>query len=382
MSTLTAPPDGDRDRATELNAFAWTWFGLSTTFVAARLYSRIRITRNFWYDDYFIVLTWALTLAFSILWTVLGHIGGCRHLYYLEMDPAQAIRASRINWITQPVAIYALATGKVSVAFLILRIMGKSRWRRAFLIYGAMIASFIFCTIAVILTFAQCRPVTALWNPELVLMEKATCWPPQRQSDFSLFVGSWLAFIDLALALLPITIMWNLRISTKRKIGICAVLGLGIFACICACIKTSKLPELNARADITFITVTLWIWNANECNVVIIAACIPTLRPLFLIVFKRPGRDQYLQRKTKSPNSSSRNRPNRIGQVSAPISDSTTAIGHAEHDDNWIELNSAQHSTHKDGEIEQTLEFDVTSHKKTGVHEEEAMFSMTRGSAV
>lgn len=207
MSTLTAPPDGDRDRATELNAFAWTWFGLSTTFVAARLYSRIRITRNFWYDDYFIVLTWvrfllycftcylfdhsqALTLAFSILWTVLGHIGGCRHLYYLEMDPAQAIRASRINWITQPVAIYALATGKVSVAFLILRIMGKSRWRRAFLIYGAMIASFIFCTIAVILTFAQCRPVTALWNPELVLMEKATCWPPQRQSDFSLFVGS------------------------------------------------------------------------------------------------------------------------------------------------------------------------------------------------
>lgn len=58
MSTLTAPPGGDSNRATELNAFAWTWFSLSTVAVAARLYSRLRLTRNFWYDDFFIVLTW------------------------------------------------------------------------------------------------------------------------------------------------------------------------------------------------------------------------------------------------------------------------------------------------------------------------------------
>ena len=58
MSTLTAPPGGDRNRAAELNAFAWTWFSLSTAVVAARLYSRFKLTRNFWYDDFFIVLTW------------------------------------------------------------------------------------------------------------------------------------------------------------------------------------------------------------------------------------------------------------------------------------------------------------------------------------
>lgn len=133
-----------------------------------------------------------LTLAFSVLWTVLGHLGGCRHLYYLQRDPAQAIKASQINWITQPIAIYALTFGKISVAFLILQIMGKSKWRRAFLIYGAMIGSFILCTIAIILTFVQCRPVAALWNPELVVMGKATCWPTHRQADFNLLVGSML----------------------------------------------------------------------------------------------------------------------------------------------------------------------------------------------
>ena len=166
------------------------------------------------------------------------------------MNPAQAIQASRINWITQPVAIYARVSGKVSVALLIWRIMGRSKWRNAFLLYGAMLGSFVICTVAVILTFAQCRPVTALWDPELVVMGKATCWPPQRQIRFSIFAGSmsdsincvipvlllltqlnlvgYLAFLDLALALLPITIMWNLQLSRKKKVGICAIMGLGV----------------------------------------------------------------------------------------------------------------------------------------------------------
>ncbi len=88
-------------------------------------------------------------------------LGGCRHLYYLEMDPAQAIKAIKINWITQPFAIMPLATGKISVAFLIMRFMGNSKWRRAFLIWVSMIGSAMFCGIAIILTCAQCRPVEA-----------------------------------------------------------------------------------------------------------------------------------------------------------------------------------------------------------------------------
>ena len=113
-----------------------------------------------------------------------------------------------------------------------------------------MIASAVLCTITIILTFVQCRPVAALWDPELVVMEKAICWPPQRQSHFSIFVGSmsdpsyrvislvllltqlnlagYLAFLDLALALLPVTIMWNLKLSLTKKVGICAIMGLGV----------------------------------------------------------------------------------------------------------------------------------------------------------
>lgn len=91
----------------------------------------------------------------------MGSLGGCRHLYYLERDPGQAIKAIRLNWITQPFAIMSLATGKISVAFSIMRFMGDSKWRRAFLIWVSMIGSTIFCGIAIILTCVQCRPVEA-----------------------------------------------------------------------------------------------------------------------------------------------------------------------------------------------------------------------------
>ena len=90
-------------------------------------------------------------------------------------------------------------------------------------------------------------------------------------------VAGWLAFIDLALALLPITIMWNLQLSLKSKSGISAIMGLGVLYGIQEqavskrpvtsdalsvvpayvllskrqSVKASKLPELNARADIT-----------------------------------------------------------------------------------------------------------------------------------
>ena len=106
-------------------------------------------------------------------------------------------------------------------------------------------------------------------------------------------IKGWLAFMDLALALLPINIIWNLRLDWHKKLGLSVLMGMGVLAFICAVIKTSKLPELNARADITFITVSLWIWTANETNVLILAASIPTLRPLYLILFSRPGSESY-----------------------------------------------------------------------------------------
>ena len=95
----------------------------------------------------------------------------------------------RLNWMTQPVIITSLAFGKISVALLILRILARSFWRRMFL-YISMIGTFLFCWLGVVVTFAQCRPVQALWDPKLLQTGKAKCWNPKLETNISIFVGS------------------------------------------------------------------------------------------------------------------------------------------------------------------------------------------------
>ncbi|KAL8979687.1 MAG: hypothetical protein Q9177_006073, partial [Variospora cf. flavescens] len=182
MDMLPPPADGDQDRGTELIIICWIEFAIGLAFVAARFYTRIRITRNLWWDDWWILVTSVLSMGFSIACTVLALNNGCRHLFFL--NDQERMLATKLSWVSQPWAIMALATSKASVALLIMRIMGTSTWRKNFL-YFLIAANFLFCTLAIIFTFAQCRPSRALWDPSV----KAKCWNPKSQAGFSLFTG-------------------------------------------------------------------------------------------------------------------------------------------------------------------------------------------------
>ena len=38
----------------------------------------------------------------------------------------------------------------------------------------------------------------------------------------------WLAFSDVVLALFPMTIVWKLNLSLKKKAALCSLMGMGI----------------------------------------------------------------------------------------------------------------------------------------------------------
>ena len=46
------PPGGDQNRAGEVYAFTWTLLLVSLLFVIGRMYSRTKLTRNVWWDDW------------------------------------------------------------------------------------------------------------------------------------------------------------------------------------------------------------------------------------------------------------------------------------------------------------------------------------------
>ncbi|MCJ1412561.1 hypothetical protein MMC19_006658 [Ptychographa xylographoides] len=66
----------------------------------------------------------------------------------------------------------------------------------------------------------------------------------------------------------------------RKKVCLCMLMGLGLFAAIAAIIKTSKLPELNVE-DFTWVSFELYSWAIVEIFILVVCGCIPTLGPLY-----------------------------------------------------------------------------------------------------
>lgn len=285
------PPGGDYNRAGEVHAFTWTLEILSLMFVIGRMYSRIKLTRNVWWDDWCICFALVLDFVVAIMWSVYAARGYARHLYYLT--PAQISNALELNTISRSLCMFSIAVGKISVAFLIERIAGPNDWRK-WLLRGISISVFISAVITFTLFYVQCQPARALWDKGMIKEGTGSCWNPIPVNTWDLVIASYWAFLDFALAFIPVDIVWKLHLSTQKKLLLTLLLGMGVFAGVCAAVKTSKVPiTVKAKTDITWQTIELLMWNGIEMNVIIIAACIPTLRPIFLILLKRPGADNF-----------------------------------------------------------------------------------------
>lgn len=236
------PDYPDVDRGSHLAATYIAGCALSFVFVAMRLTARYSIA-GVGVDDWCMLITWVKLyhpsysqsphakviqicfLPLTILVSILSFTGGTRHLAYLSQDPIHMEHAMKMNWIAQAFAIFCLGSGKVAVAFLIVRLLNRaSVWRR----WSLYVTSALTATntlLMITLQFAQCEDVTALWNDEV--KRRTRCWDPRVQSSFSIYGASCHAAMDFYLALLPVTLVWGLKTDLRKRLALCGLLGCG-----------------------------------------------------------------------------------------------------------------------------------------------------------
>ncbi|QSZ36205.1 hypothetical protein DSL72_007331 [Monilinia vaccinii-corymbosi] len=70
------------------------------------------------------------------------------------------------------------------------------------------------------------------------------------------------SFIDLTLALFPISIFWNLQIKLSLKIYLCIIMGLGVIAMAASIVKTVELGSHTHTTDSTYDNSYILIWYA------------------------------------------------------------------------------------------------------------------------
>ncbi|KAJ4339764.1 hypothetical protein N0V87_002964 [Didymella glomerata] len=217
-------------------------FAVASVVVFARCYVRWFMIKSFGKDDWLMLLAYAFAAATFGTYVEQTKVGMGKHMAAITMDQAK----------------YA--------SFLRLR----------------QVAS-ILASIGVALIW-QCIPIEATWNVKLrpppFGTGTAKCFSPETFTSIGLFNTVTTIVTDFIIALLPVSLVWQLQLNLRAKLSLIMVLSLGIFAAVAAIVKAEIQKVILSDPD-PFVHDRFTLWRFIEFDVGIIAASLPALKPLF-----------------------------------------------------------------------------------------------------
>ena len=165
----------------------------------------------------------------------------------------------------------------------------------------------------------QCTNIKIQWDPTV----EATCWTIETLQGLAYTNVACNIFTDLLFAIvIPVPMLWKLRMNKRTKLGLLGILSLGVFATAAACVKVPYIVNYGRVGDLLWDSRDITIWTIVEANIGIIAGSLPALKPLFKTVL-----GSYYARGT-------------YGQSGA------ASYGKSKQSQNWSQLRSR--SDHKD----------------------------------
>ncbi|KAF7954166.1 hypothetical protein EAE96_005297 [Botrytis aclada] len=258
--------------ASRLLLICWPLYGISGILIMLRLIAKAKYHLAFALEDLLVILAMISGICHISLntWGITFGLG--RHIMFLT--DTQAAMAMRAEFIGQPFGIISPSLGRISFAVYLLRILGHQQNIRRFL-YFLIAQNAIINLMALLQIFFECSNISYNWDRG----HDDQCWSMRTQAAIGYFQGSSSSLTDLALTILPVTMVINLHIPLHLKFLLSFLLGVSLFAFIAAVIRT--YCTMGNAEDITFTSVTYIIWCAVENCTVIITSSIPFLRPLF-----------------------------------------------------------------------------------------------------
>ncbi|MCJ1315362.1 hypothetical protein MMC15_000679 [Xylographa vitiligo] len=271
-------------------------FGLSTLAVSARTYTKARIMRKVNAEDYLSVLAWLAFIGYIGVAIAIGENSGgalntayVRILYTKPNSPVCVVlisgTLSQLSTVESLLYCPIILIVKLSILLQYLTIFvphGRNRffWITQFLIWSNAIYYFI----AMFLSIFECTPREKLWNPSV----PGYCFSSRK---LGLASGSINVISDFSILILPVPIIWRLQMSKKRKVGITAVFGIGLFACVTSILRlvySVELQGLPAGATAYQYDIdVIGVWSIAEIAVGIIVGCLPVLPRFFKHIFPK-----------------------------------------------------------------------------------------------
>ncbi|KAF2845690.1 hypothetical protein T440DRAFT_472469 [Plenodomus tracheiphilus IPT5] len=261
------------DPAPNLRATTTALLVLAFVFVVLRFAARFKRGLTYGADDWMIVVSLLVCFAAGGLNYGMIHWGLGRHAITLPPDNITTV----LKLLVAFECVYCTGVGLVKLAILLMymRIFPTKNFR-----IGAYILGFVTIGWVIAINFVsifQCTPIEKAWLGPAIA---GTCINLKAS-----FIGNAVPNIltDVAILAMPIAQVLKLQVSTAQRASLIFMFLLGGFVLFASIYRFTTIMQFDI-ADTTGTLAEACTWCVVEVACGIISACLPTLRPLMLLV--------------------------------------------------------------------------------------------------
>ncbi|KAF5521068.1 Satratoxin biosynthesis SC1 cluster protein 4 [Colletotrichum aenigma] len=249
---------------------------LSSVAVGLRAFTRLCMLRTFGMDDMVMIAAQALALGSAVAIGLEGQYGLGSHSWV--PPPEDYVPYMKSFYSSVVVYNIAICLVKISILFQYRRIFANEIMQK--LTMGGLIFMGLWTFTLSILLPLVCYPVAKFWDDSIdgKCLDYLTIWYAMAGvnlvSDFVIFS-------------MPIPVIKSLQLPRRQKRMLLLVFGLGFFTCIISALRIRTLRVAADTKDPYWDNVDAATWSFLEVTIGILAACLPTLRPIFVSLLPR-----------------------------------------------------------------------------------------------
>ncbi|KAI0381140.1 hypothetical protein F5Y04DRAFT_289052 [Hypomontagnella monticulosa] len=245
--------------------------------VTLRIVTR-RVTRQeIWYDDWLTIISAVLCLVKLAIVLEELRYGLGKHVQVVP--PASLEPYFIYTFLNELLYTADVTLIKLSILTLYLRLFNVNPCFKR-LCYVMMVFVLAMGISSLFATIFQCAPVPAAWD-------KTT--PGSKCLDLvALLVGLNIPniLIDVVIIALPMPLLWSLKLSLGRKLGLIGLFLVAAFATVVSVLRCIYNADVD-QMDPTWGYVPTSILSTVEVGVGICCACLPVMYPLFRFMIGR-----------------------------------------------------------------------------------------------
>ncbi|OQE32064.1 hypothetical protein PENSTE_c001G01174 [Penicillium steckii] len=330
--------------------------GIAFIIVGMRLFARLGLMKITGREDWSVLIALVFSIVYLALVAAQYHYKMGTHSSLLSPEVLQ--KQLKCLWAAIPMYNASLAFTKFSILFQYIRIFPARSFRLGCYVVMAIVAT--YSSWAIVSGYVNCVPVAKFWNHDL----------PGHCLSFEavwFFNASMNIATDVTLLVLPMPLLFNLQLPRTQKIALIGVFAIGILVVVTSILRLSSLRTVAQSTDTSYSNVDAAYWTAAECNVAIICACLPFLRPIISGIFPKLLSTNSYNRYTSNPRTNTRNITASRSQRQTTHNDLFSQNLDKDFDMYSINVKHGDRSSHSSfGGIEVTTEMSVMQESKAG----------------